>query len=96
MDDHRGCLCCVHVLRGERPALLISNSGGIWQAMCGFDDHDFDRDDGVEAAKDAVAVPYAQVLDRDDALAALEELIVDWSARRESVDAPWVPYHDPD
>ena len=51
MSDQRGCLVCVHVLRGERPALLISNAGDIWQVMCGADDHDFDRD-GFEENND--------------------------------------------
>ena len=96
MSDQRGCLCCVHVVRHERPALLISNVGGIWQVMCGLDDHDFDREDLDGAAKDAVALHFSHVVDHDASLAALEELIVDWSARRVSADAPWQPYFDPD
>lgn len=96
MSDRQACLCCVHVLRRERPALLISNAAGVWQVMCGHDDHDFDRDDAEGDAKDAVAIHFARLVDDDPSLAALEELPADWSARRASFEAAWQPYHDPD
>ena len=96
MSDQRGCLVCVHVLRGERPALLISNAGDIWQVMCGADDHDFDRDGFEDSAKDASAVHFNQLVEKDASLEALHELPADWSARRVSPDAPWQPYPDAD
>ena len=96
MTDQQACLCCVHVLRRERPALLISNADGIWQVMCGHDDHDFDADERAENAKDATAVHFVHLLEHDASLAAIEELPIDWSARRETPGAPWQPYADPD
>ena len=96
MANQQACLCCVHVLRRERPALLISNADGIWQVMCGHDDHDFDREDHAENAKDATAVRFIDLLEGDASLAAIEELPADWSARRATFDAPWQPYADAD
>lgn len=96
MDHNRGCLCCVHVLRRERPVLLISNVGGMWQLMCGHADHDFDADDADGAAEDAKALRFTVLLDGDASLAAIAELPDDWSARRPSPQAPWQPYYDPD
>ena len=95
-DANRGCLCCIHVLRKQRPALLISNAAGLWQVMCGSDDHDFDSEAANATAKDAIALHFLNVLEDDASLAAIAELPVDWSARREAPDAPWQPYHDPD
>lgn len=38
--DHRVCIVCPHVLNAERPVrVVIHHHDGVWQAVCGHNDH---------------------------------------------------------
>jgi hypothetical protein len=71
---------CSHVLKFERPVLLVVRSAGDWQFLCG----------DVHSAESAHVVGANHLFDRDERLRELQDLPVDWWAERSSVDAPWV------
>jgi len=75
---------CTHVLRFERPVLLVSKSDGELALACGHGDHDPDTiDDWALAHPSHFAV-------NDPAMGILRVLREGEEAQRNRVGAPWV------
>ena len=81
-DLHLGVLCCGHVLRDERPTLLVAHeTDGDWQFLCGGTDHGED---------DIHHVHLHHILDVDPALHDLADLHPGWEAERSNAANTWV------
>ncbi len=80
MDRERAAFICSHVLKQERPVLLVSRADGDWQFLCG----------DVHPADSGHVVGADHLFARDPRLLELLDLPTDWFAERESVDSPWV------
>jgi hypothetical protein len=75
-----GVFCCVHVLRRERPVLLVTLEGGDWQFMCGGLNHD---------VSEGRYVHLKHLLDFDPSLDELADLPAEWEAERLDPNSPW-------
>jgi hypothetical protein len=81
-DQRLGVFSCGHVMRAERPALLVSHDGGDWQFMCGNDDHDGQRE--------PFHVSIGIIVSRDQTLNDVADLPSGWEAERRAVGMPWI------
>jgi hypothetical protein len=80
-DLHLGVFCCGHVLRQERPILLVAHeTDGDWQFRCGGADHNED---------DLYHVHLHHILDADPRLHDLADLHLGWEAERPDIGATW-------
>lgn len=81
-DQSRGVFSCGHVMRGERPALLVSRSEGDWQFVCGKQDHD--------PRNEPYHVSIRVLVSRDPSLNDVADLSSGWDAERSALGAPWI------
>lgn len=81
-DRQLGVYCCGHVLRGERPILLVDRHDGDWQFLCGNTDHP----DTTEPHH----VCVGHLLDRDGTLHEIADLPPEWEAERSSEGSTWI------
>jgi hypothetical protein len=80
-DPRLGVYCCAHVLRHERPILLVTHEAdGDWQFLCGGTDHDGEGPHHVH---------LHHVLDADPALHDLADLRRGWDAERPDTTSGW-------
>lgn len=77
-----GVYCCGHLLRRERPGLLVVRSGGDWQFLCGGVDHH----DPLEPYHVSVGV----LLEADPTLNQVSDLAPEWEAERAEVGGDWL------
>jgi hypothetical protein len=82
LDKRLGVFSCGHVMRGERPALLVSHEGGDWQFVCGAHDHD--------AKIEPFHVSVGILVSRDPSLSAIADLPPGWNAERSAIGNPWI------
>jgi hypothetical protein len=69
---------CSHVFEDSRPILLVVNSDGEWQFLCG------------EAHADIpLVVGINHLLHRDPTLREVLDLAENWEAERDRPNAPW-------
>ena len=74
-----GVFVCSHVLKRERPILLVSHDDGDWQCLCGGSDH----------GDDAHLVGVGHLIDDDPSLNECADLPGNWCAERDSPGATW-------
>jgi hypothetical protein len=77
-----GVICCGHVFRRKRKALLVAREGVDWQFTCGGGDH--------YSSKDGDHVMLGVLLNFDPSLDELADLPTGWEAERKDSDSPWI------
>jgi hypothetical protein len=69
---------CSHVFENSRPILLVANSKGDWQFLCGDNHNDIPKVVGIN-----------HLLNRDPSLREVLDLPENWEAERDNPQAPW-------
>jgi hypothetical protein len=80
-NPRQGVFCCGHVLRCERPVLLVCHQGHDWQFMCGSGDH--------HNTADGHFIHREHLLKSDPSLSELADLPDQWEAERSTPIVPW-------
>jgi hypothetical protein len=70
---------CSHIFDNTRPVLLVMNTDGDWQFLCG----------GIHEGETPRVVGINHLLDRDPSLRSVLDLPNNWEAERESLWSPW-------
>jgi hypothetical protein len=83
--ESTACFSCDHVVNKERPILYVSHDAedGSWQFLCGQDDY-------TEANGKIISLKNATEI--DETINDLYEMPLGVSAKRESVNAKWIPF----
>jgi hypothetical protein len=69
---------CSHIFENSRPILLVANSSGDWQFLCGGTHNEIPKVVGIN-----------HLLDRDPSLKEVLDLPENWEAERVDQKAPW-------